>query len=260
MKRYITFFMVTLVAAMLFAGQAMASGLVVLVDPQSSEAQEIAELGYLPVGTMDELVAFLGDTPCIVGLAYSGYRLADLDWFAEQLDRGTTLITFGWESDSFVEGDMTEPEPVPDAISVGYIYGNTPISYNLDSPDELELEVEWACFYFDDDPWADLGFDLEDLDLILEEIMAEAAPVLAFLDTFLQPEWEYKVVSLVEWANNDLESLLNRLGSDGWELVQITGEGLVMKRRALDAERLVEMIFHLAQEMMETAAEGGLWP
>lgn len=245
----------------LFSVQASAAGFVVLVDPGSDEVARIEELGYTPVGSMDELIEMYDPATCSVGIAHSGFALADLAWFDEFLATGATVVGVNWDVEPvFVYGDSDQPEAEPGLFTVVYMFDEIPIAYPLDSEKELADILTFACLYTDS--WSDMGsipFDFSDIDMeaMLEEILAEAGPVLFFLDKFLQPEWEYHVASLSE--AEDLGTFLNGVGSEGWELVAVSLDQLIFKRRAMDAERLIELIFSLSEEMIALAEDPSIF-
>jgi len=49
----------------------------------------------------------------------------------------------------------------------------------------------------------------------------------------LQPNWEYKIIHLDEDDLDILETKLNSLGLDAWELVSFDGEIGILKRKQL---------------------------
>lgn len=236
---------------------AASPGLLVLIDSESAEAALIEDLGYTPVGSMQALKAGFDPLTYAVGIGRSGHGLADWDWIVDQLATSTALVGFGWDVAEFIEsGESTPPTWVPGMISVAFLIDGDPIYYEMEDADELEFFLTYAStFLGPDDFMSDFGFDFPtDIEMIMAMILAEAEPYLAFFNQFMQPEWEYKVVSLTERviaADAALEQQLNDLGAEGWELVSVDATRFVFKRRSLSVERLLEQILELAQDAAE---------
>lgn len=260
MKKYlIPLFL--LLAVALIGGNAIAADLAVLVAPDDTEwIANLEDSGFVPATSMDDLLAKYDSNACAVGIAFSGINMVDRAWLDEFFATGATVVAFGWDIDDLFN-DIAEDEIAydPDVTTIAYSFEGIPITYPVASERELNDVLTFACFYAED--WSDfgsLGFDLGDMDFkaFMEEMLAEAGPFLAIMDKFLQPEWEYLVATVTA---ADLELQLNELGAEGWELVTITGNDMVFKRRALNAERLIELIFLMVQETMEMAEEQGVF-
>lgn len=251
-----------LMAVALIGGYAGAANLSVLVAPDDSEwIHTIEEYGFVPATDMVEFLAAYDPNACAVGIAYSGIDLLDQEWLDEFIVTGATVVAFGWDIDDlFYAEDGVEPSYDPDLTTIAYSFDGMPITYPVASARELSEVLTFACFYAED--WSNfgsLGFGFDDMDFeaMLEEILEEAGPFLAILDKFLQPEWEYHWAPLTSVDN--LIDHMNELGAAGWEFITFLDGGMLFKRRALNAERLIELIFLMTQEALEMAEEQGVF-
>lgn len=247
-------------AVLLGGGAAVAADLAVLVAPNDVEWIDVVQAyGFVPATSMSDLLYAYDPNACAIGIAYSGIDLMDHEWLDEFFATGATVVAFGWDLDDLVQTDGEfAPEYDPDLITIAYRFEDTPITYPVSSVQQLDEVLTFACFYAQD--WSDfgsLGLDLGEIDLevLLEEVLQQAGPFLALLDKFLQPEWEYRVEHII--PGDDLSMQLNELGAQGWELVTLSGNDMIFKRRALNAERLIELIFLMAQEALELGQEQG---
>lgn len=257
---------ITLVGAVTMS-QAASSNLLVLVNSESPEAAMLEELGYAPVGSMHELSRRFDPSMCAIGVSRSGHALANWDWVIDQMYASTALVGFGWDVGEFIEhGAEAPPTWIPGLISIAFVDEDSAVSYSLESHTHLSDTLSWLCLSEDDfgDDF-DFGFDFDPFDFdfspeaILAMVLSEVQPYLPFFNQFLQPEWEYKVVSLPATDDAEFETSLNALGTEGWELVSSDGLRFVFKRRALDAERLIQLIFDFSMEMMEAIEESAAW-
>lgn len=269
MKRFLALLIVGTVllsSTMPSLANAANSGLLVLVDPDHPEVAMLEDLGHRPVGSMQDLMRQFNPAMCAVGISRSGHALADWDWIVDQMfDAPALVVGFGWDVGELVEyGAETEPIWIPGLISVLYMQGDEPVYFPVESAEELNWLLSEACLLLDAEPFDDFdfdfGFDPTDLPLdlgieaMMDMILAEAQPYLPYLNQFLQPEWEYKVVTLSTTELNDdtmLAEGLDTLGAEGWELISMDGTRLVLKRRALDAERLIELILLMSMDMAD---------
>lgn len=255
------------------------ANLLVLVDPASDEAASLWELGLTPVGDMDQLIDAYDPGSCLIAIGQTGYALADWTWITRSMPGYLAVASINWDFDHWLSGPGTTPPPFVDhLITVHYILDGEPTYYPLTSYADLQDFHDWACWYVEDysfdDEWDDWGSwddwddwdeefggslfpsDLspEEIEMLIELFMPMAEPFLFLMDVYLQPEWEYKVLTMDDGSFADaatFEATLNAMGEERWELSMNHGTRLVFKRRAQDAESVLREFAAKLVEMME---------
>jgi hypothetical protein len=247
-----------LMVLILTQGMYAATPLLVLVDPESDEAAEIEALGYVPVDNMQSLIDSFDPQVGAFGISLSGCELADWDWVMAQMYSSMAVISFGWDIGEFIENDSVDPTPYADMISIAYSLEGWPIYYVMEGPQDLEDFLSYYSYmnslYMDydmdfDDEYGYINQD-DYLAMMMPLIMSQGELYINFINQFLQPEWEYKVVTMAI-VDPSLEQTLNELGSQGWELVSISGETFIFKCPALTMEEIIEQIYEIIINITE---------